>query len=523
MKDKNVLANFERKSHNIHKKPEGLHGKMSVPISGMEQPISNDILDIKEKEVVILRRTKSSPIQKERDEKALANAELKNLIKKFDDLRRKIVLTVNGIEQALNDEPLDISREEVDILRSKKRNSAFTSRFKGNYHYQLVCQINDIKKILSNETILKTRPIIIMQKFVSAHQNVLQALQALEKHLLASCSSEESFRWLKEFIESISELTSMLPNYDGINIDTMDNHSNVNLACHQLMDKIDRLNDRREAEAKMLKKRASRKIKSGNAPQDNLWMYRTHRLTWKEKAADLAKFQIARRKRKKGARDELLCEKTAEPSELKLLKMEVKQREGSELRRHSRSVREEQVRTMMEIIPEESESDVEIKKNVKCDLITEESMKQDTEPAKAKLQELIDCRNAVMLAAKTEEQKKEEIVEQKSEFPSNVKLVYIKCENEDIKPSRQFKLSRPSSPISESNKLFQLENRDVVCDYRTAFKSFKSQSVWYDENVNNMVNSITTRLTDEIIKDVVKEINVDHIIRKIIDLELQEL
>ncbi|XP_024084516.1 uncharacterized protein LOC106672267 isoform X2 [Cimex lectularius] len=160
--------------------------------------------------------------------------ESKSFEKKLQDLSHKIVLTADGMK--LNEKPKDVN--EIEYLRGKKRRLAFMTRFKRHYHYQLVCQINEIKKIPRNDNIAKTKRYVIAHKFVAAYQTVLYALIALEKHMLASCFSKKSFSWVKDFFEAVTELWELLHTYDIIDIDSNDTCNNIKLACNRLCEKI---------------------------------------------------------------------------------------------------------------------------------------------------------------------------------------------------------------------------------------------------------------------------------------------
>ncbi|XP_014240625.1 uncharacterized protein LOC106661618 isoform X2 [Cimex lectularius] len=357
--------------------------------------------------------------QKEKDEKMSASIDMKMLSKKLEDLRRKIVLTIRGVDQALSEDPMDLSREEVDILRSKKRNSAFTSRFKGNYLYQMACQINDIKKIISNETVLKSKPIVLVQKFVSAHQIILQAMQALEKHLIAYCSSEESFSWLTGFLQSVCEVSDLLPNFDETIPKRTDDHNDVKMVCKHLIEKIEKLNVKRVAVTK--KKQTLKKIKSGNTPQDSLWMYRANHMSWKEKVSDMTK-----RKNRKS----LNCSASSEKNAEHIPKMP---NEIPELRKKEMLDKEE-----MGIFPEESEVEDEEAKESTV-IIQMEAVKPKIEP-KMITEKPLDSNKIVKIQP---QQPKKEVLIVESECPANVKVLYINCEDDQhLKKSKKQQQNR---------------------------------------------------------------------------------
>ncbi|XP_014240529.1 uncharacterized protein LOC106661551 [Cimex lectularius] len=197
----------------------------------------------------------------------------KHAMKKIDGLQTKIITSLNGIEELLSKDPFeDVSKCGIDIIKNQKRNIAFAARFKRNYHYHLVCQINEIQKLMKNKTISKTKPNVIIEKLLSSHQVIFQALQVIEKHFIGTFLIDEAFSWLREFMDSICELSSLLSTHERV----LDKYNDVRIACDELAATVDDFCIRM-TEVKMYEKfinQPSKKDKSAAKQQDNLWMYR---------------------------------------------------------------------------------------------------------------------------------------------------------------------------------------------------------------------------------------------------------
>ncbi|KAF6203521.1 hypothetical protein GE061_001852 [Apolygus lucorum] len=281
--------------------------------------------------------------------------------KRVEELRDKIVFTLKSIENALGQNNDFKSLDEEEMLRNKMRTAEFASRFKRNYHYQITRQVNEIRKLSSNESWKKSNFPSSVKKFKSSHQVAVQALQAVEKHLRTT-NDGSSHLWLQEFLSSVCEMEKLFSAV--FQCDDEEEQIAIKTACSSIALQLDCIANRHKREPEVRKKKKKHAAKRNEA-KDNLWMYRTHK-DWKTKASELARAKLAKLNKKKtemGEIDDRVDEKsipaTHIPDNLQDLKMEVKQREGASLRKHMRSIKEDQVRTMMEIVPDATDSDHE--------------------------------------------------------------------------------------------------------------------------------------------------------------------
>lgn len=166
----------------------------------------------------------------------------KFIVDKIERFQARIITTLKVIGDVLSKYPYDsFLKNGIDIKRNQVRNVAFSKRFKSNYHYHLVCQIKSIEKLLKNKTLQKAKPNLkVIEKLLSSHQVIFQALQVVEKHLIGTYPVNETFCWLRDFTELISNLYNLPSYYEK----TFKNYNEMKNACQELIYIIDNFNDR---------------------------------------------------------------------------------------------------------------------------------------------------------------------------------------------------------------------------------------------------------------------------------------
>ncbi|BES97754.1 Hypothetical protein NTJ_10568 [Nesidiocoris tenuis] len=417
--------------------------------------------------------------------------------KKVQDLQDKITFTLKSIDLALGQEIVPIMDED-ELARNKMRNAEFASRFKRNYHYQIDRQINEVKKLTANESWRKTNFSVLVKKFKTKYSLAVQALQSAEKHF-RSTSDVGPHLWLHDFLMSVSEMVDLF--FSISQSEDRDGEIAFKTSCSNLLLRLESVPTKElkqvEVKKKKTKKSNSAKREGG---KDNLWMYRNPR-DWKAKASELARLRLAKMNKKKAA--EAAVDRGEDktnlapllPENRSDLKMEVKQREGALLRRQVRSVKEDQVRTMMEILPDATDSDHEDDKQV------EEPVSQPITLQTAELP--------------IEEEQPATIPPARHPQAANVHLITVRRDDDDVTktPNCPGDTSAfPSCPKLEATEATQ---------FRKALQLYQRKLKWYDPKIIESIDRVTERIYEELMSGVVAEINIDHIISGLIELELR--
>ncbi|KAF6203524.1 hypothetical protein GE061_001855 [Apolygus lucorum] len=101
---------------------------------------------------------------------------------------------------------------------------------------------------------------------------------------------------------------------------------------------------------------------------------------------------------------------------------------------------------------------------------------------------------------------------------SNVGFVCLKSE-EETEPA---KLSGTvPEPSGEPLKLKNSPQLNLATKYRKALQAYQRKQKWYNPSIICSIDRMTDQIYEELISSVASEINIDHIISNLIELELE--
>uniref|UniRef100_A0A0A9ZDC6 Vitellogenin-3 n=1 Tax=Lygus hesperus TaxID=30085 RepID=A0A0A9ZDC6_LYGHE len=235
-----------------------------------------------------------SKVQQADDNKLFEITNFDQEFKRVEELRDKLVFTLKSIENALDQNNGFKCLDDEEMQRNRMRTAEFAARFKRNYHYQITRQVNEIRKLSSNESWKKSNFPSSVKKFKSSHQVAVQALQAVEKHLRTT-NDGSSHLWLQDFLSSVCEMEKLFSAV--FHCDDEEEQIAIKTACSSIALQLDLIANRHKREPEVRKKKKKHAVKRNEA-KDNLWMYRTHK-DWKTKASELARAKLAKLNKKK--------------------------------------------------------------------------------------------------------------------------------------------------------------------------------------------------------------------------------
>ncbi|CAH1399950.1 unnamed protein product [Nezara viridula] len=367
-------------------------------------------------------------------------------------------------------------------------------------------KVNELKEMMPNPILIskKSKILLMIQKLAAVHHGAIQALQVIEKQLQTISIFGKTQELLCSFYNCIYELTLILkPFYGYLKTQVLDEVEK------HLIETIKLLSELKSEEKFSLPRRGIKdkinQLKSSIEPPP-----------WMKKSAALARLKfgppirIRKRKSHQEQKSKVLERKQSKDSikseqgkkldqEQDMIKpinfmMSVKQRPGAELRRANfNPIKTEEPKTMIEIISREGTIVEDISREFQNNKVL-----PDLDPKLCCTETTLPYENKLEKISETP------IVEKT--VPKNVKLVYIKCEDDDQRENIE-----PGINVLEGDNLSPANECNILCDelvkYRRAFKKYKKNIPLYEKNTLNTVVSMSETFLEETITEVSKEIN----------------
>ncbi|CAH1399951.1 unnamed protein product [Nezara viridula] len=313
-------------------------------------------------------------------------------------------------------------------------------------------KVNELKEMMPNPILIskKSKILLMIQKLAAVHHGAIQALQVIEKQLQTISIFGKTQELLCSFYNCIYELTLILkPFYGYLKTQVLDEVEK------HLIETIKLLSELKSEEKFSLPRRGIKdkinQLKSSIEPPP-----------WMKKSAALARLKF-------GPPIRIRKRKSHQEQKSKVL----------ERKQSKDSIKSEQV----EDISREFQNN-----KVLPDLDPKLCCTETTLPYENKLEKISET----------------PIVEKT--VPKNVKLVYIKCEDDDQRENIE-----PGINVLEGDNLSPANECNILCDelvkYRRAFKKYKKNIPLYEKNTLNTVVSMSETFLEETITEVSKEIN----------------
>ncbi|XP_046681124.1 uncharacterized protein LOC124367943 isoform X7 [Homalodisca vitripennis] len=251
------------------------------------------------------------------------------LLKRLEDL----ISTVGRMTALLLNPGLCSQLEDEDVDRTIKRSLEFDAMFARNHLYEIQRLLKDTKQLIRSANTIE-----LEAKIVGALKCVTQALQVYMRHV--SKGSRIKYQQVVPIFQSITSIEKLLEHLTGRQLFPM--RQELEVSCNYLK-KL--LLETSTTETRSVVSRASHKVPRGHntrKPSTDLSMYNRRGRDWRRKSAALARQRFGPPLYKKG-----------------LLKEGTNAKDVT-FRNATRAVPEEQITTMMEMIPHEplDESDL---------------------------------------------------------------------------------------------------------------------------------------------------------------------
>ncbi|XP_046681129.1 uncharacterized protein LOC124367943 isoform X11 [Homalodisca vitripennis] len=244
------------------------------------------------------------------------------LLKRLEDL----ISTVGRMTALLLNPGLCSQLEDEDVDRTIKRSLEFDAMFARNHLYEIQRLLKDTKQLIRSANTIE-----LEAKIVGALKCVTQALQVYMRHV--SKGSRIKYQQVVPIFQSITSIEKLLEHLTGRQLFPM--RQELEVSCNYLK-KL--LLETSTTETRSVVSRASHKVPRGHntrKPSTDLSMYNRRGRDWRRKSAALARQRFGPPLYKKG-----------------LLKEGTNAKDVT-FRNATRAVPEEQITTMMEMIPHE--------------------------------------------------------------------------------------------------------------------------------------------------------------------------
>ncbi|XP_046681119.1 uncharacterized protein LOC124367943 isoform X2 [Homalodisca vitripennis] len=293
------------------------------------------------------------------------------LLKRLEDL----ISTVGRMTALLLNPGLCSQLEDEDVDRTIKRSLEFDAMFARNHLYEIQRLLKDTKQLIRSANTIE-----LEAKIVGALKCVTQALQVYMRHV--SKGSRIKYQQVVPIFQSITSIEKLLEHLTGRQLFPM--RQELEVSCNYLK-KL--LLETSTTETRSVVSRASHKVPRGHntrKPSTDLSMYNRRGRDWRRKSAALARQRFGpplykKHQRKSGSgsatargkldaklrKDPTLSGTTSQVLSSKSYDKSGLLKEGTNakdvtFRNATRAVPEEQITTMMEMIPHEplDESDL---------------------------------------------------------------------------------------------------------------------------------------------------------------------